>query len=188
MKKYFKAKGGNIELPVFFPDATRAIIKTIDSEDIKNTKTPGVLVNTYHLYKDLGKNILKKHKGIREFMAFKGGLISDSGGFQVMSLAKTGKSRGKITDEGVIFKEHGKKISLTPEESIQFQMLLNPDMAVVLDDFTPPKATRDQAEETVRRTILWAKKSKAELEKQCKIRKLASKNKPYLLGVVQGGE
>ncbi len=188
MKKYFKTKDNKIELPVFFPDATRAIIKTVDSEDIKNTKTLGILVNTYHLYKDLGKIILKKHKGIREFMSFEGGLISDSGGFQIMSLAKSGKSRGKITDDGVVFKENGKKISLTPEDSIKFQMLLGSDMMVVLDDFTPPKATRGQAEETVRRTILWAKKSKIEFEKQCRKKGFTSKNKPYLLGVVQGGE
>jgi tRNA-guanine family transglycosylase len=65
--KKFKTKNGEIPLPVFFPDATRAFIRTVDSTDIENTKTPGILVNTYHLYKDLGKEILEKNDGIRQF-------------------------------------------------------------------------------------------------------------------------
>jgi queuine tRNA-ribosyltransferase len=185
--KYFKTTKGRIKLPVFFPDATRAVVRTIDSTDIKSTKTPGVLVNTYHLYKDLGKQVLKKYGGIREFMSWDGGVISDSGGFQVMSLAKSGTNKGKITNEGVTFREGKKKILLTPEKSIQFQMLLNPHMVVVLDDFTHPKSDFDQAKETVDRTILWAERCKDEFEKICKKRKLTKNQRPYLLGVVQGG-
>ena len=86
---YFKRiNGDKIPLPVFFPDATRAIIRTVDSKDIESTKTPGILVNTYHLYKDLGKNVLKGHGGVRDFMSWYGGVISDSGGFQVFSLGR----------------------------------------------------------------------------------------------------
>lgn len=184
---YFKTQSGRIELPVFFPDATRAIVKTIDSEDIENSKTPGILVNTYHLYKDLGKIVLKKHHGIRGFMSWPGGLISDSGGFQVMSLAKKGGKKGAITDKGVTFSESGKKIELTPEKSIEFQLLLNPDMVVVLDDFTPPNASYEVAKETVERTILWAKRSKKEFLRLCQEQKLNDERRPYILGVVQGG-
>jgi queuine tRNA-ribosyltransferase len=181
--KVFKSHTGDIPLPVFFPDATRAVIKTLDSVDIEQTNTKGILVNTYHLYKDLGKSVVKEHGGIREFMNFHGGVISDSGGFQVMSLAKT--LGGKITDHGVTFKPQGEpKITLTPEDSIEFQLALKTDMVVVLDDFTPPSATRKEAEETVRRTILWAKQCKDTFEKLTK----NAKQKPYLLGVVQGGQ
>lgn len=186
--KSFKSKNGNLPLPVFFPDATRAVLRTLDSIDIENTKTPGVLVNTYHLYKDLKKDVLKNHKGIRNFMSWEGGLISDSGGFQVMSLAKKLGGKNAISDKGVIFTESGKKVELTPEKSVQFQMLLNTDMVIVLDDFTPPNATRAQAKKTVERTILWAKRSKKEFLKICKVKKLNSTSRPYLLGVVQGGK
>jgi queuine tRNA-ribosyltransferase len=118
-------------------------------------------------------------------MSWKGGLISDSGGFQVMSLAKASSKRGSVTDKGVTFQERGKKILLTPEKSIEFQMLLKPDMVVVFDDFTKPNATYDEAKETVERTILWAKRSKKEFQRICK--NLNEDKRPYILGVVQGG-
>lgn len=181
--KFFKSQNSNIPLPVFFPDATRAVIKTLDTVDIENTKTLGILVNTYHLLKDLGKSVIKEHGGIRGFMNYHGGVISDSGGFQVMSLAKT--LGGKITDNGVTFKPEGEpKITLTPEDSIEFQLALKTDMVVVLDDFTPPQATYEVAKETVERTLLWAKRCKEVSEKATK----GKKEKPYILGVAQGGK
>ncbi|MBW6441497.1 queuine tRNA-ribosyltransferase family protein [Patescibacteria group bacterium] len=187
--KKFKSRNGDVPLPVFFPDATRAVIRTLDSSDIEGTKTPGILVNTYHLYKDLGKKVVEEHEGIRQFMSWSGALISDSGGFQVMSLAKRSDKRGTINDDGVTFKLQGKeKITLTPEKSIQFQMVLKPDMVVVLDDFTEPGVGYEEAKDTVDRTILWAKKSKEEFLKICEKEKIKEEDRPYLLGVVQGGE
>jgi queuine tRNA-ribosyltransferase len=183
--KSFRTKKGEIKLPVFFPDATRAVIRTLDTEDIKATKTLGILVNTYHLYTELGKRVIKKFGGIREFMNFKGGVISDSGGFQVMSLCK--KYDGKVTDEGVFFNLSKKRrMKLTPEKSIEYQMLLKPDMVVVLDDFTMPQASEKQAKETVERTVLWAKRCKDEFEKICQRDKI--EKPPYLLAVIQGGD
>lgn len=170
-------------MPVFFPDATRAVVKSIDSSDIKNTKTEGILVNTFHLWQGLGKSVLKKFGGVREFMNWDGACISDSGGFQVMSVIKSGQVKGKITDEGVVFHpSKNKKMVLTPEKSIHFQIELGSDMVVVLDDFTDPKDSYDKAKISVERTIEWAKRSKREFEK------LTGKKKPYLLGVVQGGK
>lgn len=186
--KYFKSRNGqsgevnNIPLPVFFPDATRAVLKTLDSKDIEQTYTKGILVNTYHLFKDLGKKVIKEHGGIQNFMNFHGGFISDSGGFQVMSLAKT--LGGKITDHGVTFKPQGEqKIVLTPEDSIEFQLALKTDMVVVLDDFTTPTATYEEAKETVERTLLWAQRCKDHFDKLTK----DWSEKPYILGVSQGG-
>lgn len=181
----FKVKNGDLKLPVFFPDATRAVLKSLDTEDIRATKTPGILVNTYHLYTELGEKVLREFGGIREFMNWDGGVISDSGGFQVMSLCKT--HNGKVTDEGVFFNlSKNKRVKLTPEKSIQYQMLLKPDMAVVLDDFTMPQATQKQAQETVDRTVLWARRCKDEFDKICDKNEI--KNKLYLLAVVQGGK
>jgi queuine tRNA-ribosyltransferase len=181
--------GQKLQLPLFFPDATRAVIKSLDSQDILNTHTPGVLVNSYHLYINLGQQILKKHQGIRNFMNWPGAIISDSGGFQVMSVAKSGTPRGKVTDQGVtFFPSKKKKVLFTPEKSIQFQMHLNTDLLVVLDDFTPPSTTKKIAKETVDRTILWAKRSKDEFEKICHQQKIPQHKRPYLIAVVQGGE
>src|SRR5260221_12144828 len=114
-------------------------------------------------------------------MNFKGGVISDSGGFQVMSLAKT--LGGKITDNGVTFKPAGEpKLTLTPEDSIEFQLAMGTDMVVVLDDFTPPNATRAEAEETVERTLLWARRCRKKFDEITSNKHI----KPYILGVVQG--
>ena len=184
MKKYFRSKCGNIPMPVFFPDATRAVIKTVDSEDIKKTKTLGILVNTFHLWREMNEGVLKKFGGISPFMNWNGAVISDSGGFQVMSVIKSGEMKGKITDEGVVmYPSQNKKVVLTPEKSVAFQMKLMTDMVVVLDDFTTPDSTYDEAKESVQRTIAWAKRSKREFEKISK----KTGRKPYLLGVVQGG-
>lgn len=178
----------NIQTPVFFPDATRAVLRTLDSSDIQNTKTKGTLVNTYHLVNEVGKRILKKHKGVRNFMNFEGGIISDSGGFQVMSLIKNNKT-GKIIEKGAVFyQSKSKKILLTPEKSIAFQFEIMPDMMIVLDDFTHPNDDWEAAKLTVERTLRWAARSKQEFEKQIKKRKISKINRPYLLAVIQGGK
>lgn len=175
-------------LPVFFPDATRGLIKSLDTTDIENTNTKGILVNTYHLYKDLGIDFIKEKGGIKKFMDWKGFVISDSGGFQIGSLIKMNPSEGFVSDSGVTFKPIGeKKVILTPEKSIEFQMELGVDMVVALDDFTDPKATYEEAKISVERTLLWAKKSKDEFDSICKTKKLTKTNRPFLLGVVQGG-
>jgi queuine tRNA-ribosyltransferase len=188
-KKFFKYRGGKLPLPVFFPDATRAVVKSIDTSDLEETKTPGILVNTYHLFKDLGEDRIKKIKGIGDFMGWTGAIISDSGGFQVGSLIKANPKFGKVTDDGAIFHPNGEKsVKLTPEQSIKFQMELGVDMVVVLDDFTDPKASYNEAKQSVERTIKWAERSKKEFEKICKKKKLNDKTRPYILGVVQGGK
>ena len=186
--KYFRSANEMIPLPIFFPDATRGFIRSIDTSDLESTKTHGVLVNTYHLYKELGLPFLKKIGGIRKYMDFKGGVISDSGGFQVGSLVKKNPKLGKVTDEGVVFKMPGeKKVILTPEDSIKFQMDLGVDMVVALDDFDAPNPTEKQAKESVERTIYWAKRCKKEFERICKAKKITKAKKPYFLGVIQGG-
>ena len=189
MKKYFKYKKGQLELPVFFPDATRAVLKTLDSTDIKNTKTSGILVNTYHLWQGLGRQALKKFGGISSFMNFDGPIISDSGGFQVMSIIKKGIVKGKVKDEGVVLHPgKNKRLVFSPEDSIKFQMDMGTDMVVVLDDFTEPNADYKSAKETVERTLIWAKRSKKEFERIRDEKNIPDDKRPYLLGVAQGGE
>ena len=188
-KKFFKSKNGNISLPIFFPDATRAVVRSIDTSDLEGTKTLGILVNTFHLWQGLGGDVLEKFGGIGKFMDFKGGIISDSGGFQVMSVIKSGNVKGKITDEGAVFHPTKKtKKILTPEKSIEFQMKLKSDMVVVLDDFTDPKSNYDEAKVSVDRTISWAKRSKDEFLKICDRKGLGKNERPYILGVTQGGK
>ncbi len=186
--KTFRSKTGNLSLPLFFPDATRAVIKTLDSTDIKNTHTSGILVNSLHLLNQPGKNVIKKQGGIRQFMNWQKAIISDSGGFQVMSLAKSSGLKNPVTNFGVKFKLSQKKfLTFTPKMSIDLQMILDTDLLVVLDDFTDPKAKLPQAQESVDRTVLWAKQCKQVFEKICQDKKIPPEKWPYLIAVVQGG-
>lgn len=185
--KYFETvTGAKLPLPLFFPDATRAVVKSLDSLDIKNTKTPGILVNTYHLVDQPGKSTIKYFKGIRPFMNWGGACISDSGGFQIMSIAKSSGIPNPVSDRGVVTKHSKKgKTIFTPTDSIDLQHTLKTDLFVVLDDFTPPGASLSQARETVERTVKWAKICKDYFVK--KFRGTPASQTPYLIGVVQGG-
>lgn len=188
IRSFFKSRGKKYQLPVFFPDATRAVIRTLDSRDIEETKTQGILVNTLHLYMTPGEEVIKKAGGVRNFMKWKGAIISDSGGFQVGSLIKKNPNMGHVSDRGASFRmENGTKVFLTPEESIRFQMNLGVDMVVCLDDFDAPDGSSSERKVSTIRTIEWAKRSKVEFLKICKEKKLSESNRPYILGVVQGG-
>ena len=187
--RYFSYRNGKMKLPVFFPDATRAVVRTLDFQDIYSTKTEGLLVNTLHLMVNPGEEVIKSFGGIAPFMGWSGALISDSGGFQVGSLIKKNPKLGRVVDSGAIFRlpGSGQVINLTPEESVRFQMNLGVDMVVVLDDFDAPDSSEDKLKKSVERTISWAMRSKKEFLKICKHRKLSESKRPYILGVIQGG-
>ena len=172
--------------PLFFPDATRGEVRTLTWDDVKKTGLPGILVNTFHLIREVGTEKTMTAGGIRPYLGWDGAIISDSGGFQVMSIAKKSGEVGVVTDDGVTFAIDGERHHFTPEDSIRYQMEMRTDLMVVLDDFTPPDATHEEAEETVRRTTLWAKRCKEEFERlQGSVPCLS--RRPYLIGVVQGG-
>jgi queuine tRNA-ribosyltransferase len=175
-----------LPLPLFFPDATRGFVRELSFADVKAAGLPGILVNTFHLLREQGYAKTEAAGGVRPLIGWDGAIISDSGGFQVMSIAK--KGNGRIMDEGVVFVMDGTEHLLTPEESIRYQLTMQTDLCVVLDDFTPPEATHEEAEETVRRTTLWAKRCKAEFERIVgNTDEWAERPRPYLIGVVQGG-
>lgn len=190
MQKDFRLLDGTtLPLPLFFPDATRGFVRELSWTDVKGVGLPGVLVNTFHLLREQGFEKTIAAGGVRPMIGWDGAIISDSGGFQVMSIAKKsfGKTQdpgGRITDEGVVFVMDDQEHLLTPEESIRYQLTMKTDLCVVLDDFTPPDATYEEAEETVKRTTLWARRCKDEFEK---IIGETGQARPYLVGVVQGG-
>jgi queuine tRNA-ribosyltransferase len=174
----------DVKFPIYLPDATRAVTKTLDSTDLKNTHIEGIVVNTLHLAETPGLDLLDKVGGVKKFMNFDGFVTSDSGGWQVFSLIHRSSNKGAITNEGVSFSVGtGNKQIFTPEQSIRTQLAIGSDLIVCLDDFTPPSASDEKISETVNRTVLWAKRSKLEFEKQTE----GLKNKPALLAVIQGG-
>lgn len=188
--KSINIKGKTLNLPVFFPDATRGVIRSIDSKDLKDTGTEGIIVNTYHLLSQPGTDVLREVGGVKNFMNWNDWTISDSGGFQMFSLIHRNKSLGSIVKDGVNFyldsKGGRKKYKITPEECIQIQFDIDSDIMIVLDYFTPHNASDDEIKRSVDWTIEWAKRCKDEFEKQCNQRNFDENNRPLLFGVVQG--
>ncbi|MFA4818076.1 MAG: tRNA guanosine(34) transglycosylase Tgt [Parcubacteria group bacterium] len=184
-----KTKNGEIFTPFFMPDATRGFVKSLSSEDLKKIGIAPMVVNTYHLYLQPGMELIKKAHGIHKFMHWDAPLLSDSGGYQIFSLIHKNSQNGKITDEKAIFKSplDGSTHEITPEKSIQIQFDLGVDMMVVLDDVPPNNYSKEKIKEAVERTIKWAKRCKAEYEKQLKKRKISEDNRPLIFGVIQGG-
>ena len=169
---------GTFETPMFMPVGTLATVKTLSPEELKAMNSAVILSNTYHLWLRPGADIVDKAGGLHKFMNYDGPILTDSGGFQVFSLAKNKKK--DITEEGVHFKNHldGSKLFLTPEKSIEIQNKLDSDIAMSFDECPPYPATYDYMKKSVERTLRWAKRCKD-----------AHKNeRQSLFGIVQGGE
>ncbi len=184
-------KGKELLFPNFFPDATRGVVRSVDSGDLKQVGIEGLVVNTYHLLSHPGSHLLKKFGGIKKFMNWNGWVISDSGGFQVLSMVFKNKKMGRITSKGVTFYldtlNHRKPYLLTPEKSIQTQFRIGADIMVCLDFFTPPNADELMTKRSVDMTIEWAKRCKEEFLEQLENHHYNQSNRPLLFGVVQGG-
>lgn len=184
-----KIKNGEINTPFFMPDATRGFVKLLSPQELLKTQTQALVVNTFHLYLQPGVKLIKHAGGIHAFSGWSGPILSDSGGFQVFSLIHGNSKMGKVSDEKVTFKSplDGSWHEFTPEKSIQIQFDLGVDMMVCLDDCPPNEFSRLQLEDSVIRTIAWARRSKLEYERQIKKRGIKSKDRPLLFAVIQGG-
>lgn len=187
--KSLHAKNAQLSLPVFFPDATKGVVRSIDTTDIQNTGVEGIVVNTFHLTNNPGITIMKEAGGIKNFMGWKGFVISDSGGFQLLSMIHDNPVLGSVNRNGFIFykgKARQKNI-FTPEKSIQMQFVLQSDVMVCLDDCPKREAGEEENTQSVERTIAWAKRSKDEYMKQLSLRTISSHDRPLLFAVIQGG-
>lgn len=173
---------GAVDTPCFMPIATRGAVKTISSDDLKELGASIILSNTYHLYLRPGLDVLKSAGGLHPFMSWLCPLLTDSGGYQVFSLAKM----SKITEEGALFASHidGSRHLLTPELSIQIQQIIGSDIIMVLDECTPANSTSEYLRDSVSRTTRWAERSKKEFEKG---REASFNQGAQLFGIVQGG-
>jgi queuine tRNA-ribosyltransferase len=169
---------GVIRTPAFMPVGTGATVKAMFPEDVAATGADIILGNTYHLMLRPGAERIAKLGGLHTFMHWEKPILTDSGGYQVMSLAKL----RKITEEGVTFQSHldGVTVSLTPERAIEVQCLLGSDIQMVLDECTPFPATREEAKTSLDLSMRWAEQSKAAF---------ATMSAPgqALFGIVQGG-
>ena len=167
---------GPMDTPAFMPVGTAATVKAMMPESVAATGAQMILGNTYHLMLRPGAERVARLGGLHEFMNWQGPILTDSGGFQVMSLAKL----RKMSEEGVAFQSHidGSRHLLTPERSMQIQHMLDADVTMAFDECTPFPATPEQAAESMRLSMRWARRSRD-----------AFVERPGygLFGIVQGG-
>ncbi|MDR1688899.1 MAG: tRNA guanosine(34) transglycosylase Tgt [Clostridiales bacterium] len=181
----FETPHGTIKTPVFMNVATCAAIKgALSSADLYAVKCQTALSNTYHLHVRPGDTLIRELGGLHKFMAFSGPILTDSGGFQVFSLAQL----RKIKEEGVYFASHvdGRKIFMGPEESITIQSNLGSTIAMAFDECAPHPASRQYMEESVDRTTRWLRRCIAKLAELNLQEGTINKNQ-VLFGINQGG-
>ncbi len=181
----FHTVHGVIQTPVFMNVGTVAAIKgAVSTEDLQGIKTQVELSNTYHLHVRPGDEVVKKLGGLHKFMVWDKPILTDSGGFQVFSLA----GLRKIKEEGVYFNSHidGKKIFMGPEESMQIQSNLGSTIAMAFDECPSSVADRKYMENSVARTTRWLARCKAEMNRLNSLPDTINKNQ-LLFGINQGG-
>jgi len=151
---------GKVETPIFMPVGTQATVKCMSPEELVECGAQIILCNTYHLYLRPGERIVKLAGGLHKFMNWKKPVLTDSGGYQVFSMANL----RKIKEEGVEFKSHldGSKHFLTPEKSIQIQLDLGADIIMCLDECVPYPSEKDYAYRSMELTTHWAKRCQEE--------------------------
>jgi queuine tRNA-ribosyltransferase len=170
-----KTAHGEIPTPIFMPVGTRASVKTLLQGDLEKLDASIILGNTYHLYLRPGHELIKEMGGLHQFMSWDRPILTDSGGFQVFSLAEL----NKITDEGVTFQSHidGSRHFLTPAKSMEIQKALGSDIVMCFDECPPLPCSDEQLNQAVQRSLSWAK--------ICRDYPLQSHQ--HLFGIVQGG-
>lgn len=186
---------GTIQTPVFMPVGTAGSVKSLDSQDVIHSGAQIILGNTYHLYLRPGLDVLRKAGGLHQFERWSRPILTDSGGFQVFSLAKNAQSttgQGSVglvtvTEEAVEFTSHldGSKHSMSPEQSMAIQRVIGSDICMAFDHVIPDSSSRAQHEQAVARTTRWAERCKIAWE-------TAGRESEYgtyqaLFGIVQGG-
>lgn len=167
---------GDVEVPMFMPVGTLATVKTLSPEELHEMNAGVILANTYHLSIRPGEDIVAKAGGLHKFMNWDGPILTDSGGFQVFSLAEN----RKITEEGVEFKNHlnGDRLFFSPESSIQIQEKLGADIIMSFDECIPWPTTYEYASKSMERTLRWAKRGKEAHHREDQA----------LFGIVQGSD
>ena len=187
MKAALHTTHGELPLPAFIPDATRAVVRSADSVDLAEARVPGLMVNTFHLSARPGISAVASVGGIHPFMGWSGPVAADSGGFQVFSLLSEDPTLGSVTDRGFVYRRArgGERQTLTPEKCIERQFRMGADVMFCLDYCTHPDAPDDVQLESVRLTVEGTALQDTFL-RQVNQRKLADRDRPLLFAVVQG--
>jgi len=179
---WLEFRRGRVRTPAFMPVGTYGSVKSVTPEEVAASGAEMILGNTFHLLLRPGTGIVRRHGGLHEFMHWSGPILTDSGGFQVFSLAEL----RKLTEDGVRFRSpvNGDEVFLTPEKSMEVQHDLNADVAMIFDECTPYPATSAEARESMELSLRWAARSRARFEE---LRINEPERGEALFGIVQGG-
>ncbi|MHC4180553.1 MAG: tRNA guanosine(34) transglycosylase Tgt [Planctomycetota bacterium] len=171
----FRTPHGAVEMPAFMPVGTLGTVKGLQIEQIRATGTQMVLGNTYHLALRPGEKVVEALGGLHRFMGWDGPILTDSGGFQLYSLAH----RAKVTEEQAVFRSHidGRPLEMSPERAVEIQQSLGSDVAMTLDHVVGLPSEHELLREAAQRTVRWAKRSQ----------QAANREDQALFAIVQGG-
>lgn len=175
-------KRGSIQTPVFMPVGTYGTVKSVTPEEVAADGAEIILGNTFHLMLRPGTEVIRKHGGLHEFMNWPGPILTDSGGFQVFSLA----AMRKLSEEGVRFQSptNGDEVFLSPESSMDVQHDLNADVTMIFDECTPYPASKSEARESMQLSLRWAARSRARFDE---LKAAEPDRGEALFAIVQGG-
>jgi queuine tRNA-ribosyltransferase len=173
---------GDIQTPVFMPVGTYGTVKSVTPEEVEANGAEIILGNTFHLMLRPGAEVIRKHGGLHEFMNWKRPILTDSGGFQVFSLA----AMRHLSEEGVRFRSpvNGDEVMLTPEKSMEVQHELNADITMIFDECTPYPATEQEARESMEMSLRWAARSRQRFDE---LKADEPERGEALFAIVQGG-
>ena len=188
-KKHLRLAAGEIDLPIFLPDATQGVVRSVDAEDLRSTGVQALVMNTFHLMQHPGSATIQALGGLHRMSGWTGPIVTDSGGFQAYSLIHQNPKFGSLSPRGITFQPEGseRKYLLTPEKCIQLQFSYGADVFICLDDCTHVDASLSEQQNSVQRTVAWARRSKHEYERLLDGKNLFPEQRPLLFAVVQGG-
>src|SRR5690348_2872686 len=180
---------GSLKLPIYTPDATLGVVRTVDASDLIRCEVQAVVMNTFHLMQRPGSSTIQALGGLHTMSAWHCPIITDSGGFQAYSLIQQNARFGSLDDDGITFKPEGtdRKFHLTPEKAVQLQLSYDTDIVMCLDYCTHVDAPSEIQEASVMYTIAWAKRCKNEYCQLIQRKRLPPEKRPLLFAVIQGG-
>jgi queuine tRNA-ribosyltransferase len=188
-KKTLNLPHGQLSLPAFLPDATRGVVRSVDSTDLERCGVQAVVMNTFHLMQRPGSSTVQALGGLHQMSGWPGPIVTDSGGFQAYSLIRQNAKYGRLTDQGITFRpdKPNRKFQLTPEKTIQLQLNYGADIVICLDDCTHAADSRETQQTSVERTVAWARRGQATFQRLIEQKKIPPENRPQLYAVIQGG-
>ena len=189
MRETLKLPHGQLKLPAFLPDATLGVVRSVDSYDLEQCGIQALVMNTFHLMQKPGSTTIQSLGGLHTMSGWQYPIFTDSGGFQSYSMIRENSKYGSLTDKGIIFRPEGsnRKLQFTPEKTIQLQLSYGADLLFCLDECTHVDDSYEKQNQSVQRTIDWAKRCKKEFQRLIEQKGISEEQKPLLFAIIQGG-